>query len=409
MEGSGLSSEVKVVRIIARLNIGGPALHTTHLSAGLADSWPTLLVAGEVDAGEADLYDEAVQRGVNVARVPELGRRLRPWQDLVALFKLVRLLRRTRPQIVHTHTAKAGTLGRVAAVLAGVPVRVHTFHGHVFHGYFGPGATRVFLAVERLLARFTTCVVTVSQSQADELVHTWRICPPEKMRAIPLGLELDRFAPERTAGLRGDLRAELGVGDDEPVVTIVGRLAPIKNHGLLLDAAARLAGQGRAFHLAVVGGGPEEPALRARAAELGIADRVTFLGWRRDLDRVYAGSDVVALTSRNEGTPVALIEALSAGRAVVSTDVGGVRDVLRGGELGLLVPPGDPEALAGALARLLDDPALRESLGRRGAAVAPARYGVGRLLADVRGLYDELLPGPQGITRPLSPQPVTEP
>jgi glycosyltransferase involved in cell wall biosynthesis len=409
MEGSGLSSEVKVVRIIARLNIGGPALHTTHLSAGLQDSWPTLLVTGEVDAGEADLFDEAVQRGVNVVRLAELGRRLHPWQDLVALAKLVRLLRRTRPQIVHTHTAKAGTLGRVAAVLAGVPVRVHTFHGHVFSGYFGPGATRVFLAVERLLARFTTRVVTVSQSQADELVHTFRICPPEKMRAIPLGLELDRFAPERTAALRGDLRAELGVGD-APVVTIVGRLAPIKNHGLLLEAAARLAGQGRAFHLAVVGGGPEEPALRARAEQLGIADRVTFLGWRRDLERVYAGSDVVALTSRNEGTPVALIEALSAGRAVVSTDVGGVRDVLRGGELGLLVPPDDPDALAGALARLLDDPALRETLGRRGAAVAPARYGVGRLLDDVRGLYDELLPGPQGIiTRPLSPQPVTEP
>lgn len=402
-----MSSEVTVVRIIARLNIGGPALHTTHLSAGLEDSYPTLLVTGAPDVGEADLYDEAVQRGVKVMRIPELGRRLHPWQDLVALAKLVRLLRRVRPTIVHTHTAKAGTLGRIAALLAGVPVRVHTFHGHVFHGYFGPGMTRVFLAVERLLARATTQVVTVSDSQASELVHTYRICPAAKMRAIPLGLELDRFAPARTAALRGDLRAELGIGD-EPIVTIVGRLAPIKNHGLLLEAAARLAAEGRPCHFAVVGGGTEEAALRERARALGVADRVTFLGWRRDLDRVYAGSDVVALTSGNEGTPVALIEALAAGRAVVSTDVGGVRDVLQDGALGLLVPPGDAGALAGALARLLDDPALRESLGARGAVSAPARYGVGRLLADVRGLYDELLPGARAITRPLSPQPVTE-
>lgn len=402
-----MSSEVTVVRIIARLNIGGPALHTTHLSAGLEDSYPTLLVTGAVDEGEADLYDEAVQRGVNVLRMPELGRRLHPWQDLVALAKLVRLLRRVRPTIVHTHTAKAGTLGRIAALLAGVPVRVHTFHGHVFQGYFGPGTTRVFLAVERLLARATTKVVTVSDSQASELVQTYRICPAEKMRAIPLGLELDRFAPARTAALRGDLRAELGIGD-EPIVTIVGRLAPIKNHGLLLEAAARLASQGRPCHFAIVGGGTEEAALRERARSLGVEDRVTFLGWRRDLDRVYAGSDVVALTSSNEGTPVALIEALAAGRAVVSTEVGGVRDVLQDGALGLLVPPGDAEALAGALGRLLDDPALREAMGARGAVSAPARYGVGRLLADVRGLYDELIPGPQAITRPLCPQPVTE-
>jgi glycosyltransferase involved in cell wall biosynthesis len=402
-----LSSEVTVVRIIARLNIGGPALHTTHLSAGLEDSYPTLLVTGAVDEGEADLYDEAVQRGVNVLRMPELGRRLHPWQDLVALARLVRLLRRVRPTIVHTHTAKAGTLGRIAALLAGVPVRVHTFHGHVFQGYFGPGMTRVFLAVERLLARATTKVVTVSDSQASELVQTYRICPAEKMRAIPLGLELDRFAPARTAALRGDLRAELGIGD-EPIVTIVGRLAPIKNHGLLLEAAARLASQGRPCHFAIVGGGAEEAALRERARSLGVQDRVTFLGWRRDLDRVYAGSDVVALTSSNEGTPVALIEALAAGRAVVSTEVGGVRDVLQDGALGLLVPPGDAEALAGALGRLLDDPALREAMGARGAVSAPARYGVGRLLADVRGLYDELVPGPKAVARPLSPQPVTE-
>lgn len=391
-----------VVRIIARLNIGGPALHTMHLSAGLADTHPTVLVAGNVDEGEADLFDEVVARGVRVVRLPELGRRLSPWQDLVALVKLVRLLRELRPTVVHTHTAKAGTLGRIAALVARVPVRVHTFHGHVFHGYFRPAVTRAFLAVERMLARATTRVVTVSTGQARELVDEYRICPADKMRVVPLGLELDRFAPARTAHLRGELRAELGLGA-EPVVAVVGRLVPIKDHELLLRAAARVAEAGEPFHLAVVGGGPLEPRLRELAAELGLERRVSFLGWRRDLDRIYAGCDVVALSSRNEGTPVCLIEALAAGRAVVSTDVGGVREVLRGGELGVLVPHGDPAALADGLLSLLRDPALRERLGARGAAEAPVRFGVARLLADVRDLYNELAPARRIVPGVLTP------
>ncbi|HEX8392029.1 MAG TPA: glycosyltransferase [Longimicrobium sp.] len=395
-------SQPTVVRIIARLNIGGPALHTMHLSHGLADSYPTVLVTGAVDEGEADLFDEVVARGVHVVRIPELGRRISPWQDGVALAKLVRLLVRVRPRIVHTHTAKAGTLGRIAAVLAGVPVRVHTYHGHVFQGYFSPVLTRVILAIERTLARATTTLVTVSEGQARELVDEFRICPAPKMKVVPLGLELDGFAPARSAGLRDGMRAELGVGA-EPVIAVVGRLVPIKDHALLLRAAARVAAAGQEFRLAVVGGGPEEPALRALCARLGLEGRVSFLGWRRDLDRVYAGADIVALSSRNEGTPVALIEALAAGRAVVSTDVGGVRDVLRGGELGLLVPSGDEAALADALLTLLRDPALRETLGRRGAAEAPARFGVARLLGDVRRLYDGLAPGKRAASRNLTP------
>jgi glycosyltransferase involved in cell wall biosynthesis len=380
----------RVVRIIARLNIGGPALHTMHLTAGMAERYPTLLVAGAVDTGEADLYAEAEARALPLLRLPELGRRLRPWQDAVALFKLVRLLRRERPRIVHTHTAKAGTLGRLAAILAGVPVRVHTYHGHVFSGYFGPWTTRAFLLVERLLARFTTRLVTVSEGQARELVERYGICSAKQMQVIPLGLELDPFAPARSAPLAPLLGREIGVSG-VPLITIVGRLAPIKNHDLFLAAGARLAESGARFHLVVVGSGPEEPRLRRQAEALGLQGRISFLGWRRDLDRIYAGSDIVVLTSRNEGTPVCLIEALSAGRAVVSTNVGGVSEVLQGGELGLLVPGDDVDALAAALKRLLDDPALRAELGRKGAVSAPRRFGAARLVSDMTALYDDLL------------------
>jgi glycosyltransferase involved in cell wall biosynthesis len=378
-----------VVRIIARLNVGGPALHVTHLTAGLRDRYPTLLVAGRVDEGEAEYRGGGGERAVPVEDVAELGRAIRPWDDLVALVKLVRLLRRARPAIVHTHTAKAGVLGRIAALLVGVPIRVHTFHGHVFHGYFGPVATRVFLAVERLLARRTTCILTVSESQAEELAGKYRICARERIRVMPLGLDLDRFQHGDRDRLRAELRSEIGAGDG-PVVSIVGRLVPIKNHDLFLDGAARLLRRGVAATFVIVGGGPEEARLRERAHAEGLGDRVRFLGWRADLERIYAGSDVVALTSRNEGTPVCLIEALAAGCAVAATDVGGVRDVLEDGRAGLLVPPGDADGLAFALERLLTDPPLRRSLAQRGPGSARRRYAVQRLLDDMAALYTEL-------------------
>ena len=386
------------------MNVGGPAFHTMHLTEGLRDRYPTLLVTGDVDEGEADMTDQAIGRGLDVMRLPELGRRLRPWQDLVALGKLVVLFRRLRPRIVHTHTAKAGTLGRLAAIVARVPVRVHTFHGHVFHGYFGGWVSAGFVLIERLLARFTTCVVAISESQAEDLTRRYRVSRPERTRVIPLGLELDRFAPERNEGAGAQLRAELHAGE-VPVISIVGRLAPIKNHDLFLEAAAALRAEGRDCRYLIVGGGSEEIRLREYCRELGLDGTVSFLGWRTDLERIYAASDIVVLTSLNEGTPVCLIEALSAGRAVVSTDVGGVRDVLEGGELGLITPSGDRESLVRAIARLLDDPPLRRELGRRGAAVAPRRFGVDRLLADMTTLYDQLLGAPRGrVSGPILEQ-----
>jgi glycosyltransferase involved in cell wall biosynthesis len=387
-----VAHQVKVVRIIARLNVGGPALHCMHLTAGLADRYPTLLVTGQVDASEADMTALARGRGLRVHIIPELGREIHFWDDAVVFVKLFRLLRKIRPTIVHTHTAKAGTVGRLAALAARVPIRVHTFHGHVFRGYFGPRVTRLFLWIERLLARGTTQIIAVSPSQAAELADVFRVCERKRIHVVPLGLDLEPLGPARIASLRDDFRRELGVSD-EPVIVCVGRLVPIKNHQLFLRMAAELTARGRCCMYVIVGGGPEEERLRARTKELGLTQRVRFLGWRSDLERIYAGADIVTLTSNNEGTPVCLIEALAAGRAVVATDVGGVRDVLGDGSLGVLVPPGNAAALAGAVITLLDQPALRADLGRRGAISAPARYSVPRLLSDMAQLYEGLTSG----------------
>lgn len=377
---------IDVVRIIARLNVGGPALHVLGLSTGLEGRYRTLLVTGRVAPGEEEVAVSGVRRVV----IPELGRAIRPWSDVVAFVKLVRLLRRVRPKIVHTHTAKAGALGRLAAVFAGVPVRVHTFHGHVFRGYFSPGRSRIFIEIERLLARLTTCIIAVSPGQAEELSRRYRICARERIRVVPLGLELERFRPERNREAGEAFRREIGAGRSA-VVTIVGRLEPIKNHDMFLAVAAALVREGRDVVFAVVGGGSEEARLRRVAEGLGIGGRVRFLGWRTDVERVYAGSDVVVLASRNEGTPVSVIEALSSGRAVVATDAGGVREVLQDGRLGVIVGVDDVAAMAAAVGDLLDHPEARERLGSAGAAVAPVRYSARRLLDEVGELYDELL------------------
>jgi glycosyltransferase involved in cell wall biosynthesis len=376
---------IRVVRVIARMNVGGPAQHVAHLCQRLEQEYPTLLVTGSVGPGEADMLGVARERGARIEVIPELGRALRPWDDLVALTRLVRILRRHRPAIIHTHTAKAGALGRGAAALAGVPVRVHTYHGHVFDGYFSRPVTAAFVSIERALARSSDALIALSPGQAHDLVERYRIGASSRVRVLPLGLDLDRFQPPDAAG-GARFRAEVGAGD-RTVVTAVARLVPIKNHDLLLEAAALLSAHRSDMLFVIVGGGPEEQRLRQRAAALGIADPVRFLGWREDLEAIYAGSDIVALTSRNEGTPVCLLEALAAGCRVVATDVGGVRDVLHGGRLGALVPPADPAAFAAALeaaaAATPPDPAVSSEVRER--------YSVERLSADVSRLYGELL------------------
>lgn len=376
------------MRIFSRLNVGGPSLHVILLAAGLAPlGYETRLVVGRESGREGSLLDLALAKGVDVLALGGLGREIRPLGDLRALFGLWRLLRRFRPHVVHTHTAKAGVVGRLAAVAARVPIVVHTYHGHVLRGYFGRLQSAAFRAIERALGAFSSALVTVSESVKQDLVALG-IARPDRIRVVPLGLELDALA----VGLpRGVLRREARFAHAAPLVGLVGRLAPVKDVPTFLRAARRLLDRRPDVRFSIVGDGDERAALESQAQALGLSEAVCFHGWRRDLPAVYGDLDVVVNCSRNEGTPVALIEALAAARPVVATAVGGTPDLLGRGAFGTLVAAGDAPALAGAIEALLDDPQGAGARARAGRAHVLAEHGVARLLRDLDHLYRELL------------------
>lgn len=394
----GVSRPVRVVRIITRLNVGGPSIQAINLSRELRqDGFETCLVHGHLAEGEGDMTTFLPADDLETVYVDDLVRSVSPLQDFRAFVRIYRVLSRWQPEVVHTHQAKAGAVGRLAALLYNWrhkpdrPARlVHTYHGHVFEGYFGALSTRVFLFIERWLARRTHRLVAISEQVKQDLLHTYSVAREAQVTIIPLGFDLDRLLGVRAAD-RQVARAELQVPGDAIVVTTVGRLTEIKQHRLFLEMASRLAGQSDRFVFLIVGDGELRPALEARAAELGIANRTRFLGWRGDLQTIYGATDVFVLTSRNEGTPVALIEAMAAGVSSVSTDVGGVRDVITGPDVGCLVPFGNPAALADAVWSLANDSARRDEVGIAARASVRERYHAGRLRRDITILYRELV------------------
>ncbi len=384
---------VKVVRVIARLNMGGPALHVAYLSEGLRErGYDTTLVAGTLARGEDSMSFVAEELGVRVERVPELSREISPLRDLRAILRLAQLIRRERPQILHTHTAKAGAVGRIAALAAGharPPIIVHTFHGHVLRGYFDPVRAYGFRLLERWLATKTTTLIAVSPQVRDDLVHLG-VAPREKFTVIRLGIELDEriSAPD---GARAETRRLLGVPQDAFVVGWIGRMTGVKNTDQVLAALKLLRDRGVDAYLCMVGDGPDRERLERRAHDLGVVKRCLFLGYQEEVARFYAAFDGMILTSVNEGTPVSAIESLAAGRPVVATRVGGVPDVVDDGEDGFLVDPGSTEQLADRLEELARNPELREQMGERGRARVPSRYAVTRLVEDMDRLYKSLL------------------
>jgi len=371
--------ERRVLRVITRLNIGGPARQALLLTRELSGEFPTVLAAGRPPEQEGELSDPDVA----VNRVP-LTRPLRPLQDLKAYAAVQRLIDETRPAIMHTHMAKAGAIGRIAARQQRLrPKLVHTFHGHVLDGYFSAPVQSAFVAVERRLARSTDVLIAVSEEVKNSLLGLG-IGHEDKFRVVPLGLELDPFVAVTHPS--NALRTRAGISRDIPLIGIVGRITSIKDHATMLEALARIPG----VHLAVIGDGEDRERIRRRAIELGLASRTHFVGWIADMPGALSDLDVVALTSRNEGTPVALIEALAAGKSVVATDVGGVRSVVTHGKTGLIVPPQDPEAVAEAIVELLSDDAKRERMGAMGREEIPARFGSRNLCDTIRDLYREL-------------------
>ncbi len=390
--------KIRICRVISRLNIGGPGQQCILLSAGLnGGRFETLLISGQEMATEGDLRDLAARRGVSPLYVPELGRRVRIEADLIALGKLCRLFRRVRPHIVHTHTSKTGTLGRIAAWLTGIPATVHTFHGHVFRGYFPPSLSRLFVRVERTLARRTSRLVALSEGQRQDLLALG-IGKPHQTVMIPPGVELAPFL--KCQRKPGELRRDLGLALDAPLVGIVGRLVPIKGHRIFLRAARLMTAALPSASFLVVGDGEMRSELEAEASSLGLQGRVRFLGWRRDLPRIYADLDCLVLSSRNEGVPVCILEAMAAGIPVVATAVGGVPDLVVPGVTGLLVRPEDPQELAQAVVSLFGNTARAQRMAAAGRRHVFPRYDVGSLLTATEKLYEELVSArPEGGQR----------
>jgi glycosyltransferase involved in cell wall biosynthesis len=393
----GPRRRVPVLRLITRLNVGGPAIQAISLADRLtARGFDTRLVYGRLSEGEGDMR-YLLPAGVDAAYVPSLQRVVAPARDALALTAICRLLQETRPAIVHTHTAKAGSIGRIAAAIYNrtvgrrAPARVvHTYHGHVLDGYFTPRVESLFTSVERQLARVTDAIVAISPRIERELLLDRRIGRADQYHVIPLGFDLRALVAIDDVARRA-ARLALDLPGDAPIVGTVGRLTAIKEHRLFLEAARRIALQHPAARFLIAGDGELRGELQGLALELGIGDRVRFLGWRRDLPAIYAAMDVLLLTSRNEGTPVALIESLAAGVPGVSTDVGGVRDVIDSADVGRLAPFGDADALAAAVVALLSDEETRRAMGTRGRTSMIARHGVDRLIDDVEALYLNLL------------------
>jgi glycosyltransferase involved in cell wall biosynthesis len=391
----------RVLRILNRLIIGGPAINATYLTRYMAPEFETMLVIGGRDDHEQDATHLTDQLGIQPVIVPDMKRAIRPADDRKAYKQIKALIEEFKPDIVHTHAAKSGAIGRLAADVCDVPVVVHTFHGHVFHSYFNKWKTNAFINIERYLAKRSTGIIAISEIQKQELANTYRICPEDKINIIPLGLDLDKFQQDQDAK-RAAFRHRHHIEADEVAIGIIGRIVPVKNHSLFVAAAAKVLGQtSEKVRLVIIGDGdmrePMEAELRGAGIDYIYAPheqrRATAIctSWQTDMAEVLAGLDVVALTSHNEGTPVSLIEAQAAARPVVSTNVGGVADVVKDDETGYIIEPGNVDSFAESLLHLVQQPHLREQFGVNGRKFVGGKYSYQRLVNDMSGYYNRLL------------------
>lgn len=376
-------------------------MNATYLTKYLSPEFETLLVVGEKEAHEKSADYLAAQLGIDYFTIPEMGRSISPLKDLQAYNKLKKIIREFKPDVVHTHAAKPGALGRLAAAACGVPAIVHTYHGHVFHSYFSKLKSGFYINLERFLASKSSAIVAISEAQKKELVQDFRIAPENKFRIVPLGLDLDKFQqqmPEK----RARFRAEFGLADDEIAIGIIGRLVPVKNHSLFLKAIhAVLQKSTRKIKAFIIGDGETRTDLESEALRLGISfstqesnthpHPLVFTSWRSDVDTIAAGLDIITLTSFNEGTPVSLIEAQAAGKPIVSTKVGGIGDIVLEGQTALLANVDDEDTFCRHLLWLVEDDALRLQLGSNSSPYVLQRFGYQRLMRDMADLYYELL------------------
>ena len=390
----------KVLRIINRLNLGGPTFNAAYLSKYLGPEFETMLVSGmKADSEESS---EFIVKNLDLHPVymPEMYRELNPFRDYKSYYKLREIIRKFKPEIVHTHAAKAGAVGRLAAAHEGVPVIIHTFHGHVFHSYFSPAKTRVFLEIERFLARKTTKIITLSETQRHELTNIYKVAPENKFEIVPLGFDLEKFEQNKEEKRRV-FREKYNISDDEIAIGIVGRLVPIKNHSLFLKAlsivSAKTNKKVRAF---IIGDGEDRKLIESLAIKLNLPfnndnpvekNILTFTSWIKEIDISNAGMDIIVLTSNNEGTPVSLIEAQASGKPIVSTSIGGIEDIVVKNETALLSPINDEQTLAENLLKLVEDDTLRTRFALSGPDFVRNKFSYQRLCRDMARLYNSLL------------------
>ncbi len=384
--------KIKVLRIINRFNIGGPTYNATFLTRYLSDDFETLLVGGLPEKDEADSLHILEEYGVEAVYIPEMKRKPDFFSDRKALSKLKKIIQEFQPDIVHTHAAKAGALGRKAAFDCKVPVVVHTFHGHVFHSYFGRVKTSIYKFIERRLASKSTGIITISETQKKEIVEDHRISHPEKTKVIPLSFDLSKFN-ENIESKRIETRKKYELKEEEVAIAIIGRLAPVKNHALFFDII-KLAHQktNKKPVFFVVGDGELKTFVEDQVNQLGEQGvDIRFTSWIKDIATFNAGMDVICLTSKNEGTPVSLIESQAANVPVITTDVGGVRDIISDNLTGFIVPTNNARIFADKLIELIDNEPLRKEMGLRGWPFVKDTFHYTRLVKDMENYYKHLL------------------
>ncbi len=376
-------------------------MNASYLTRYMAPEFETLLLIGDKDNHEKDAIHLTERLGIKPVIISEMKRSIRPIDDRAAYLKVKSIIKEFKPDIVHTHAAKSGTIGRLAAYACDVPVIVHTFHGHVFHSYFNKLETNTYINIERYLARRSSGIIAISELQKKELANVYRICPEDKINIIPLGLDLNKFVDNK-AEKRRDFRKKFFIEDDEIVIGIIGRVVPVKNHSMFVKAAAEVIGRTKEkLRFLVIGDGSSRVEMETEFKAAGI-DYAYFpedprkataicTSWQIDIDHVLAGLDIVALTSHNEGTPVSLIEAQAAAKPIVSTRVGGVADTMLDGRSGFMTEPGNVAAFGAALLQLINNHDLRETFGRSGEHYAKEKFSYHRLVNDTSDYYHKLL------------------
>jgi glycosyltransferase involved in cell wall biosynthesis len=385
--------KIRILRIINRFNIGGPTFNATFLTRFLSDDYETMLVGGLPEEDESDSLHIPESYGLTPILIEELVRNPSVTSDRKAYKRLKEIIKEFQPHIVHTHASKAGALGRKAASSCKVPIIVHTFHGHIFHSYFGKVKTRLFKEIERNLAKKSNAIVAISERQREELCSVHQICDIEKTHVVPLGFDLQPFNDKRMQG-RIAKREELGLSDDTIAIAIVGRFAPIKNHDLFFDAMENvLSRTSKKLKLFVVGDGSERENIEKRAAKLNQKhpESVELTSWVTDIASFNAGIDLICLTSNNEGTPVSLIEAQAACIPVITTDVGGVRDIVKDGDTGFVVPVNDADIFAERVLELVENEKKRQKMSQNGWTFVKDTFNYNTLATNMDRLYKGLL------------------